>query len=219
MQLDAGHNLWIITGSNMSGKSTFLRMVGVNLLLAQAGCAAPATHVCFMPMRLVTDLRIRDNLAKGESYFLAEVRQLRRMIVPRPDQAASAPILGLIDEPFRGTNHQEQRAATLAVIEHLVRSDGLFLIATHDRTVAGIVGSAGAQNYHFQEHLRDQELTFDYLLRPGVARTRNALRVLEREGYPPELVSRANAWVDEASGNDGSGGIADDSGSGTGRGI
>ncbi|MDB5353843.1 MAG: hypothetical protein JWN24_296 [Phycisphaerales bacterium] len=191
LSLDGAHNLWLITGSNMSGKSTFLRTAGVNALLAQAGSAVCAKQMRFSPARLMTDLRIRDNLGKSESYFLAEVRQVRRMILPPADDA---PVLGLIDEPFRGTNHQEQRAATLAIIEHVARSRGMFLIATHDRTVAATLdGTAGS--FHFQEELGEKELIFDYRLRPGPAETRNALRVLEREGYPAELVARAHQWA------------------------
>ncbi|HWE95802.1 MAG TPA: hypothetical protein VG269_17690 [Tepidisphaeraceae bacterium] len=196
LSLDGAHNLWLITGSNMSGKSTFLRTAGVNSVLAQAGSAVCATHMRFSPVRLMTDLRIRDNLGKSESYFLAEVRQVRRMILPPEDDA---PVLGLVDEPFRGTNHQEQRAATLAIIEHVARSRGMFLIATHDRTVAATIDGA-AGSFHFQEELGEKELVFDYRLRPGAAQTRNALRVLEREGYPADLVARAHRWAEDGGG-------------------
>jgi hypothetical protein len=193
LRLDPQHNVWVITGSNMSGKSTFLRTIGVNVLLAQIGCVATATKMQFTPMRLLTDLRIRDNLGKAESYFLAEVRQLRRMSLPPKGER---PVLGLIDEPFRGTNHQEQRAATLAIIEHLKSSRGLFLIATHDRGVAHRSQGMQIDNYHFREELGTRELVFDYKLHEGVAQTRNALRVLEREGYPQPLTDRAHEWAD-----------------------
>ena len=194
VELSTQPNLWIITGSNMSGKSTLLRMVGVNTLLAQIACAVPAERFAWSPFRLITDLRIRDNLGKGESYFLAEVRHLRRMIVP---PAGDAPVLGLVDEPFRGTNHREQRAATLAIIEHLMGSKGLFLIATHDSTVTRLADGIAAANYHFQEQLGPRELVFDYCLRSGPAHTRNAIRVLEREQYPADLVRRALAHAED----------------------
>jgi DNA mismatch repair ATPase MutS len=187
-------NVWIITGSNMSGKSTFLRMIGVNVLLAQTAGVALAAEMTFSPLRLVSDLRIRDNLNKGESYFLAEVRHLRRMIVP---PAGDVPMLGLVDEPFRGTNHREQRAATLAIIEHLVRAKGMFLVATHDSTVTRLADGACAQNQHFQERLGEKELVFDYQLRPGPAVTRNAIRVLQREQYPADLIERALRHADD----------------------
>lgn len=188
--------LWIITGSNMSGKSTYLRMIGVNVVLAQAGGMACARRMTWSPVRLLSDLRIRDNLNKGESYFLAEVRQLRRMIVPAA--GGTEPILGLVDEPFRGTNHREQRGATMAILEHLVESRGMFLIATHDATITRMADDRRCQNRHFQEQLGERELLFDYRLREGPARTRNAIRVLEREQYPADLVRRALAHADQA---------------------
>lgn len=192
LQLARTPNLWIITGSNMSGKSTFLRMVGVNIVLAQIGCVVVVDRMIWSPMRLITDLRVRDNLSKGESYFLAEVRQLRRMLIP---PTGAEPLLGLVDEPFRGTNHCEQHAATRAIIEQLIEADGVFLIATHDATVTRIADDVHAQNRHFQEQLGDRELTFDYQLRPGPAQSRNAIRVLDREHYPADLVQRALSYA------------------------
>jgi DNA mismatch repair ATPase MutS len=180
---------WVITGPNAAGKSTFLRMVGVNVLLAQTGAAVPAAEMTWSPVRLITDVRIRDDLARNESYFLSEVRRLRRLVL---DGEKDTPILGLIDEPFRGTNSQERTAAGLALLEHLTASPNLFLIATHEELLARIAATtASAANYHFQEHLREGGITFDYQLRPGPATTKTALRILEREGYPNSLLERA----------------------------
>ena len=187
--LTADGRTWVITGPNAAGKSTFLRMVGVNVLLAQIGAAVPARDMTFSPVRLMTDVRIRDNLAKNESYFLSEVRRLRRMVL---DSDQSTPVLGLIDEPFRGTNSQERRAAGIALLEHLTGSSHLFLIATHEETLAQVAANtASAQNYHFQEHLHEHGITFDYRLRPGPASTKTTLRILEQEGYPKILLDRA----------------------------
>lgn len=188
VDLNDRQRLWVITGSNMAGKSTFLRMVGLNVLLAQMGGPACAEAMAIAPLRLVSDLRVRDDLGDNESYFLAEVRHLRRMVTPPPGAAA---ILGLADEPFRGTNSQEQVAATLAVVEHLKASGHLFLIATHEQRVTELANDEAARNVHFQENLGTEGLTFDYLLRPGPAQTRNALLLLEREGYPKEVLDRA----------------------------
>jgi hypothetical protein len=180
---------WVITGPNAAGKSTFLRMIGVNVLLAQTGTAAAARAMNWSPMRLITDVRIRDDLAKNESYFLSEVRRLRRLVLDSdPDTA----ILGLIDEPFRGTNSQERAAAGVALLEYLMASRHLFLIATHEDLLARVAAStASAANYHFQEHLHEGGIAFDYRLRPGPATTRTALRILQREGYPASLLERA----------------------------
>jgi ABC-type lipoprotein export system ATPase subunit len=180
---------WVITGPNAAGKSTFLRMVGINSLLAQVGAAVPAREMTGSPVRLMTDVRIRDDLARHESYFLSEVRRLRRMVL---DTETTSPMLGLIDEPFRGTNSQERTAAGIALLEHLMTSRHFFIVATHEETLAQTAAvAAEAENHHFQEHLADGGIAFDYLLRPGPAETRTALRILEREGYPHPLLDRA----------------------------
>lgn len=189
VRLTADKRTWVITGPNAAGKSTFLRMVGVNVLLAQIGSAVPARQMAWSPVRLITDVRIRDDLARNESYFLSEVRRLRRLVL---DADAPAPALGLIDEPFRGTNSQERTAAGIALLEHLMASHNLFLVATHEELLAQVAArTTSAENHHFQEHLHDGGILFDYLLRPGPATTRTALRILEREGYPSALLDRA----------------------------
>jgi len=192
-------HVWIVTGSNMAGKSTLLRMAGASALLAQMGTAVTAEAMRFSPARLVSDLSVHDNLAKHESYFLAEVRHLKRMVAP-PDGAH--PILGLIDEPFRGTNSQEQVAAALAVTEHLIRSPGLFIVATHEHRLTELGDdaseSAPARNHHFRENLEAGGMIFDYKLHPGPAQTRNALRVLEKEEYPATILAAARKWLNDS---------------------
>lgn len=193
VRLGPAASTWVITGPNMAGKSTLLRMCGVNGLLAQVGTAAIAERMTLAPVRLITDLRVRDSLAKDESYFLAEVRHLRRMVTAADD---GNPVLGLIDEPFRGTNSAEQVAASLALVEHLLVSPGFFLVATHeDRLAALAEQSDKAQNHHFHEELEETGIVFDYRLRSGPATERNALRVLQREGYPRRLLERAHDWL------------------------
>jgi len=189
MHLTGQKRMWVITGPNAAGKSTYLRMVGVNLLLAQIGSAVCARDMTLCPVRLFTDVRIRDDLAKHESYFLSEVRRLRRMIV---DTEVSVPLLGLIDEPFRGTNSSERIAAGIALVEHLLGCRHLFLLATHEETLARTAAASdAAENYHFQEHLTESGIVFDYLLRPGPASTKTAIRILAQENYPPTLLDRA----------------------------
>jgi ABC-type lipoprotein export system ATPase subunit len=189
VRLTPDKRTWVITGPNAAGKSTFLRMVGVNTLLAQAGAAVAARAMTWSPVRLITDVRVRDDLAKNESYFLSEVRRLRRLVL---DAGNATPIFGLIDEPFRGTNSQEKTAAGIALLDHLMASPNLLLVATHEELLAQVAArTASAENYHFQEHLHDGGITFDYRLRPGPATTRTALRILEREGYPKPLLERA----------------------------
>ncbi len=181
--------MWVITGPNAAGKSTYLRMAGVNVLLAQIGSAVVAGQMSLSPVRLLTDVRIRDDLARNESYFLSEVRRLRRMVV---DSGSETRLLGLIDEPFRGTNSSERTAAGIALAEHLLASGNLFLVATHEETLAQTAAASDlAENHHFQEHLTEQGIEFDYLLCSGPAGTRTAIRILEQEHYPPNLLDRA----------------------------
>ena len=187
--------MWVVSGSNLAGKSTFLRMVGVNVWLAQIGSAVVAREMSWSPLRLISDLRARDNLAEDESYFLAEVRHLRRMVLP-PD--GPGVLLGLIDEPFRGTNSEDQSAASVAVLKHLLESSNLVLLATHDRHLTELADGAAVRNFHFREDLSSAGMVFDYHLYDGPARTRNALRVLEREGYPPRILADAQAWLSQS---------------------
>ncbi len=184
IELNGERHVWVITGSNMAGKSTFLRMIGVNALLAQIGSAVCAELMTLSPLRLVTDLRARDDLAEHASYFMAEVRHIRRVVAGPDDPTA---MLALIDEPFRGTNSIEQSAAGVALVRHLMRSRGLFVVATHDRAITRETEA----NFHFQENLGESGPVFDYRLREGPARTRNALEILAREGYPAALVDDA----------------------------
>lgn len=179
---------WVITGSNMSGKSTFLRMTASNALLAMIGSAVPAESMRMTPMEILTDLRIRDDLSRKESYFLAEVRQVRRMVEAAQN---GSPVFVLIDEPFRGTNSAERVAAASAVVRTLINGSGLHLIATHDAALTTLGDLPNARNQHFEERFENEGLVFDYRLCDGPARTRNALRVLESEGYPAELVADA----------------------------
>jgi len=193
VQIKTDAKLWIITGPNAAGKSTLLRMVGVNVLLAQMGAAVAAEKMTFSPVRLITDLTIRDSLSKKESYFVAEVRHLYRMVRP---QLNETPGLGLIDEPFRGTNSQEKLAASLSLIEHLASLNDFFLVATHDEALIQLAATNPAvKNHHFHEELGEQGIVFDYQLRPGPAQSRTALKILEQENYPPQMIKNAYRWL------------------------
>ena len=145
-------------------------------------------------MEILTDLRVRDELSKKESYFLAEVRQVRRMVeAARSDR----PVFALIDEPFRGTNSAERVAAASAVVTSLINGSGLHLVATHDAALTSLGDADNAENYHFQESFEQENLVFDYKLRTGPAQSRNALRVLQAEGYPKDLLAHAKQLLDE----------------------
>lgn len=194
LQLSESERVWIITGSNMAGKSTFLRMACVQSVLAQIGCAVSAEQCRLTPLRLITDLRAADSLAREESYFLAEVRHLRRLMTAPP---GDEPVFGVIDEPFRGTNSLDQTAASQAVLRNLIDTRHLVLLATHDRHLTDLADGTVAKNYHFRENLGTHGMVFDYRRYDGPARTRNALRVLEQEQYPPDVIANAYEWLEQ----------------------
>ncbi|MGE5139325.1 MAG: MutS-related protein [Rudaea sp.] len=177
----------IITGSNMAGKSTFLKTLGVNFCLAYAGAPVDAERFCAAPFRLYTCIRITDSIVDGFSYFYAEVKCLKGLLnelqTPSP-----LPLLYLIDEMFRGTNNRERLLGSRAYVQSLAGANGCGLISTHDLELATLSDqSPHVLNYHFQDSVADGRLVFDYTIRPGPSPTTNALRIMEMEGLPVDL--------------------------------
>lgn len=182
--------LALITGSNMAGKSTFLKTVGINLCLAYAGGPVAGQSMHCRPFRLHTCMRISDSIADGFSYFYAEVRCLRSLL----DELGAAgvpPLLYLIDEIFRGTNNRERLIGSRAYVRALLGAPGVGLIATHDLELAGLAEADGrAHNFHFRDELAAGRLVFDYQIRPGASPTTNALKIMEFEGLPVDSPER-----------------------------
>lgn len=182
--LDGTGHMVLITGSNMSGKSTFLRTVGLNVCLAQAGAPVCATGFRWSWTRLFCCIRVSDSLEAGLSYFYAEVKRLRVLLDAARDRAA-VPVLYLIDEIFKGTNNRERLAGSRAYIAALAGSNGFGLISTHDLELAELQDQIPSiTNAHFQETVAAGALQFDYALRPGPCSTTNALRIMAMEGLP-----------------------------------
>jgi hypothetical protein len=182
--LDAHGQVALITGSNMSGKSTFLRTVGVNLCLAYAGGVVNAVSLRTPIFRLYTCIRVSDSLLDGFSYFYAEVRRLKGLLT-----ALNAdhwlPLCFLIDEIFRGTNNRERLQGSRAYIRALVGRNGSGAISTHDLELVQLADELpGVHNFHFADEVHDGQMTFDYTLRPGPCPTTNALRIMAMEGLP-----------------------------------
>lgn len=178
-----GHMI-LITGSNMSGKSTFLRTVGINVCLAQAGGPVCAESFSWTWLRIYCCIRVTDALDEGLSYFYAEVKRLK-IILNEVQNSNSAPVLFLIDEIYRGTNNRERLAGSQAYIQALQASRGLGLLSTHDLELASLADTNGhLRNAHFQETVQEGSLHFDYRLRPGPCPTTNALRIMAQEGLP-----------------------------------
>jgi DNA mismatch repair ATPase MutS len=190
----------LITGSNMAGKSTFIRTIGVNLCLAYAGGPVCAASLETAPFRLYTCIRLSDSLGDGFSYFYAEVKRLKGLLdairLPSlqtqafdPARAASSewPVLYLIDEIFRGTNNRERFLGSRAFISELLDAPALGFIATHDLELAKLADShPHVRNYHFRDEVSEGKLAFDYQIRSGVSTTTNALKIMALEGLPVE---------------------------------
>jgi hypothetical protein len=177
----------LVTGSNMSGKSTLLRSVGINAVLAQAGAPVAAASLILPPVTLATSILIEDSLADGVSFFMAELLRIQQ-IVRLADQAPEGrTILYLLDEILRGTNSEERQVAVRRVVLHLLRRKAIGAVPTHDLRLADLPDLDHAcRPVHFQETLHPGAegavMTFDYKMRPGVATTTNALKLLELLG-------------------------------------
>ena len=171
----------VVTGSNMAGKSTLLRAVGVNVVLALAGGPASARVLRLPPVRLRASMRAIDDLGEGASYFFAELRKLEKVVA---DADASPPVFFLLDELLRGTNAHARHVGARAVLLHLLARHGTGLVATHDVALArlGDERPDAIQNAHFTDVVEQGEMKFDYRLRDGVVRTSNALRLLRAAG-------------------------------------
>lgn len=181
-QIERPGQVFLLTGSNMAGKSTFIKSIGVNLALAQAGGPVDAEALHWHPVRLFGCIRVSDSVTDGFSYFYAEVRRLKQLLGAL-DQPESYPVLWLIDEIFRGTNNRERFLGSKAYIKALLEKNGAGLISTHDLELTQ-VAPAQIQNFHFREQIVGQEMLFDYLLQTGPCPTTNALKIMAMEGLP-----------------------------------
>ncbi|RIK42303.1 MAG: hypothetical protein DCC55_09320 [Chloroflexi bacterium] len=174
----------ILTGSNMAGKSTFLKALGLSLALAVAGGAVDATRMETTLFRLFTCIKVSDSVTSGISYFYAEVRRLKALLdaleVDHP-----RPLFFAIDEIFRGTNNRERLLGSQAYIKRLAGQCGVGLIATHDLELVKLAdASPQITNYHFRDEIAGGQMYFDYHLRPGPSPTTNALKIMRSAGLP-----------------------------------
>ena len=184
VELTGTGRIMIVTGSNMSGKSTFLRTLGVNACLAQAGGPVCATSFEWTWVRLACCIRVDDSLESGLSFFYAEVKRLKRVLDLAKERGAP-PVFFLIDEIFKGTNNRERLLGSRTYIHALAGSNGFGLVTTHDLELTELAGAIpSASNAHFQETVENGSLQFDYRLRPGPCPTTNALRIMALEGLP-----------------------------------
>ena len=174
----------IITGSNMSGKSSFLRTVGVNMVLAYAGSVVNAEALHLSRFRLFTSIRVTDSVVDGISYFYAEVRRLRALLDALA-VADTAPLFFLIDEIFRGTNNRERLIGSRSYIRTLGERGATGLVSTHDLELIHLAEALpNVRNQHFRETVVENAMHFDYTLRTGPSPTTNALLIMAMEGLP-----------------------------------
>lgn len=171
----------LITGSNMAGKSTFLRSVGVNTVLAMAGAPVCAQALRLSPMRVMSSMRIADNLEESTSTFYAELKKLQTIITAVNNHE---PVFLLLDEILRGTNSLDRHTGSAALIRQLIRKQAVGLIATHDLELANMEGITddNLKNYHFDVQVKGEELYFDYALKQGICTSMNASILMKKIG-------------------------------------
>ena len=171
----------IITGANMAGKSTYLRTVGANLLLAMTGSVVNATAFEFVPTKLATSLRTSDSLMKNESYFYAELKRLQTIIqlIEKGEN-----VFVLLDEILKGTNSKDKELGSIALLEQLIKLKAYGIIATHDLNLAKISESFSdnTENLRFEAEITNDLLIFDYKIKPGVAQNLNATFLMKKMG-------------------------------------
>jgi hypothetical protein len=172
----------LVTGSNMSGKSTFLRSIGLNLLLAHAGAKVVADQFRLVLLRVESSMRPADSLSDGFSSFYSEVSDLVEIVGLAENEGS---VFYMIDEIFRGTNNRERRMGAEAVIRALAKTTAMGLVTTHDLDLASLEGGVdGLENHHFRDDVTDGKMTFSYEYRHGPCPSTNALKVMRTAGLP-----------------------------------
>jgi MutS domain V len=169
----------LVSGSNMSGKSTLLRTIGINTVLAMAGAPVRAGSLQLVPLQIGASIRINDSLHEGSSRFYAEITRLRQLFEPM-----SLPLLFLLDELLQGTNSADRRVGAQGLMQALIRRGAIGVISTHDLALTDIAGlPAGVvENVHFQDELVDGKLEFDFKLRPGIVAKSNGIELMRSIG-------------------------------------
>lgn len=185
----------IVTGSNASGKSTFIKAVAVNVLLAQSIFTCTARHFELPRTGLITSMAVRDDILSGESYYIKEINYLKRII---DGLSPETPTVCIVDEILRGTNTQERIAASCAVLRYLAGRNCLAIVASHDIELTQLLKDQ-YDNFHFSEQITDGGITFSYKIKSGPADSKNAIRLLEFMGFPQEITREARklAQLDE----------------------
>lgn len=171
----------VVTGANMAGKSTFLRSLGVNMVLAYTGCPVCATKFRCGFMGLHSSMRTADSLKDEESYFLAEIKKLQQIVL---EMESGKPMLILLDEVLKGTNTTDKKLGSVGLIKKAIKYPVRCFIATHDLSLGELEKEhkGNVINYCFESYIEDMELTFDYSIRKGIATNMNASFLMKKMG-------------------------------------
>jgi len=180
VRLGGNSQVLLVSGSNMSGKSTYLRVVGINSVLAMMGAPVRAARLRLSRVAVGASMRVSDSLQQGISHFYAEIKRLRQVV----DLSATQPTLFLLDEVLQGTNSHDRRVGTEGVLRTLIHNSAIGLVTTHDLALTSLeeVFPERVRNAHFQERFEDDSLSFDYRLRPGVVTTSNGVELMKSIG-------------------------------------
>lgn len=181
VKIDHLSEIMLVTGSNMAGKSTYLRSIGVNMVLAMCGASVCASWFCMTPMLVVSSMRITDNLAESTSTFYAELKKLK-VIIDKVNKGDK--IFILLDEILRGTNSIDRHTGSMALLKQLIKQKAVGIIATHDVELAELEKQypENILNYHFDVQVNNEELYFDYKLKTGVCTSMNASILMKKIG-------------------------------------
>ena len=182
----------IFTGSNASGKSTFIKAVALNCIMAQSLNTALCSKYRCRFSKVITSMAIRDDILEGDSYFIAEVKSLKRLL---DSLNSNIPILAFVDEILKGTNTIERVSASASILKYVETTKARMLVATHDIELTQMI-KTGYDNYHFRETITDNNVLFDYKLKYGPSTTRNAIKLLKVMDFKSSVVNDANYIYD-----------------------
>ena len=179
----------ILTGSNASGKSTMLKTITVAAIMAQSVNTVTAASYSAPAYKIYTSLSLKDDIISGDSYYMREIKALKRII--DAGEGSDRPVLAAVDEVLRGTNTIERIASSYVILKNMSKVKGLVLAATHDYELASMLDEL-YDNYHFEETIRGNDISFAYKMLKGMATSRNAIKLLEITGYDSEIIREAN---------------------------
>lgn len=182
----------LLTGSNASGKSTFIKTLAINAILAQTVYTCTCSYYKANMFQIASSMALRDSIFESESYYIVEIKSLKRILDKINDEV---PVLCFIDEVLRGTNTLERIAASSRILNSIAGKNAMCIAATHDLELTSILGNFA--DYHFEEQIIDGQVLFDYKLREGKANSRNAIKLLEMLGYPSEIIVSATEAANE----------------------